>query len=58
MKSGSMMGENWGLLKLLLYEVPVSVCSILVIAQWLAMTETLRALGAAERPNHSFEDGM
>lgn len=53
-----MMGENWGLLKLLLYEVPVSVCSILVIAQWLAMTETLRALGAAEGPNRSFEDGM
>lgn len=24
LKSGSMMGENWGLLKLLLYEVPVS----------------------------------
>lgn len=52
------MGDNWGLLKLLLYEVPVSVCSILVIAQWLAITETLCALGAAERPNLSFENGM
>lgn len=31
LKSGSMMGENWGLLMLLLYEVPVNVCSILVM---------------------------
>ena len=58
LKSGSMMGENWGLVKLLLYEVPVSVCSILVIAQWFPMTQTLHALGAAERPNPSFENGM
>ena len=34
------MGENWGLLKLLLYEVPVSVCSIPVIAQWFPMTHS------------------
>lgn len=51
-------GELGRLLKLLLYEVPVSVCSILVIAQWFPMTQTLHALGAAERPNPSFENGM